>query len=85
MAPEPILVWLLSADLLMTEQRASDIGSLVAEMQRSEVATRHIPVVHAYSVLRSEQLDEAAAAMLESSFEPHHSNVVTCNLLFNYG
>jgi tetratricopeptide (TPR) repeat protein len=77
MAPEPILVWLLSADLLMTEQRASDIGSLVAEMQRSEVATRHIPVVHAYSVLRSEQLDEAAAAMLESSFETHHSNGYT--------
>jgi tetratricopeptide (TPR) repeat protein len=76
-APEPILVWLLSADLMMTEQRASDIGMLVAEMQQSEAATRHIPVIHAYSVLRNEQLDEAAAAMLESSFETHHSNAYT--------
>ena len=76
-APEKLLVWLLSADLLMTEQRATEIGQLVAEMQHYETAVPHIPVVHAYSVLRSERLDEAASAMLESSFEAHHSNGYT--------
>lgn len=76
-APETLLVWLLSADLLMTEQRATEIGSLVAEMQQYETAIPHIPVVHAYAVLRNEGLDEAAAAMLESSFEAHHSEGYT--------
>jgi tetratricopeptide (TPR) repeat protein len=76
-APESVLVWLLSADLLMTEQRATELGSLVAEMQQHEAALPHIPVVHAYSVLRNDDLDEAAEAMLESSFEAHHSNGYT--------
>lgn len=76
-APETLLVWLLSADLLMTEQRATEIGSLVAEMQQYETAIPHIPVVHAYAVLRNEGLDEAAAAMLESSFEAPHSEGYT--------
>ena len=76
-APETLLVWLLTADLLMTEQRATEIGSMVAEMQQYEAAIPHIPVVHAYSVLRNDGLDEAAAALLESSFEAHHSNGYT--------
>ncbi|MFT5327431.1 MAG: tetratricopeptide (TPR) repeat protein [Planctomycetaceae bacterium] len=76
-APDKLLVWLLSADLLMTEQRTTEIGHLVAEMQQRESAVAHIPVVHAYSVFRNEGLDEAAAAMLESSFEAHHSNGYT--------
>lgn len=76
-APGTLLVWLLSADLLMTEQRAKEIGSLVAEMQQHEKAVAHIPVVHAYSVLRNEGLDEAASALLESSFEAHHSEGYT--------
>ncbi|MGZ0164405.1 MAG: tetratricopeptide repeat protein [Planctomycetales bacterium] len=76
-APDKLLVWLLSADLLMTEQRTTEIGQLVAEMQQHESAVAHIPVVHAYSVFRNEGLDEAAAAMLESSFEAHHSNGYT--------
>lgn len=76
-APDKLLVWLLSADLLMTEKRETEIGQLVAEMQQHEAAVAHIPVVHAYSVLRNDGLDEAAAAMLESSFEAHHSNGYT--------
>lgn len=76
-APEKLIMWLLSADLLMTEQRGTEIGQLVAEMQNYEAAVAHIPVVHAYSVLRNEGLDEAASAMLESSFEAHHSNGYT--------
>jgi len=76
-APETLLVWLLSADLLMKEQRAAEIGSLVAEMQQYETAIPHIPVVHAYAVLKYEGLDEAASAMLESSFEAHHSEGYT--------
>ncbi|NQV24785.1 MAG: tetratricopeptide repeat protein [Rhodopirellula sp.] len=75
--PESVLVWLLTADLLMTEQRATELGALVAEMQHHEKAIPHIPVLHAYSVLRNDGLDEAAAAMLESSFEAHHSNGYT--------
>ena len=76
-APETLLVWLLSADLLIQEQRAAEIGSLVAEMQHYETAIPHIPVVHAYAVLKNEGLDEAASAMLESSFEAHHSEGYT--------
>lgn len=76
-APESVLVWLLSADLLMATQRGNELPTLVAEMQRYETAASHIPVVHAYSVLKNDGLDEAASAMLASSFEAHHSNGYT--------
>lgn len=75
--PESVLVWLLSADLLMTMQRADEVEALIAEMQHYETAVAYIPVVHAYSVLRNDGLDEAAGAMLDSSFEAHFSNGYT--------
>lgn len=76
-APDSVLVWLLSAELMMIERRERELGLLVAEMQQYPVAIRHIPVVHAYAVLRHEKLDEAAAAMLAGSLESWNSQGYT--------
>ncbi|MDA0282407.1 MAG: tetratricopeptide repeat protein, partial [Planctomycetota bacterium] len=40
-APGSVLAWLLTADLLMTEQRQREIGRLVAEMQQYPEAVPH--------------------------------------------